>query len=107
MQDPSDTPPQQSIVSRFLNFDSMIGPSLIKLIYFIGLIGIALYALILVVTALGMASYSPIYAVGGLIGAAFLVVFGTMTWRLSCELWIVLFKIYERLNDIRDRLPPK
>lgn len=94
--------PTQGLVARLLTFDTMIGGGLIKIIYFIGLAFIGLAVLIGLIGALGSMAYSPV----GILGVLLVVVggvFGVLFWRFSCELWILLFRIYDVLVDIRNR----
>ncbi|RYY25107.1 MAG: DUF4282 domain-containing protein [Sphingomonadales bacterium] len=95
------------IIKRFLSFDDMIGSSLIKFIYYAGLVGVALYTLVLLFAAVRVLDYSPSMFLVGLLSAAFCLIAGTVMWRFTCELWILLFRIFERLGEIRDRLPPR
>ena len=96
-----------NILSRFWTFDSLLGGSIIKILYYLGLVGIALYVLFGIVASLGMGQYS---AGGGLAGLILTLVFGVIGvvfWRVTCELWLIIFRIHDRLGDIRDRLPPR
>lgn len=104
MSEEGNTP--SSIFSRFLSFNEMIGGSLIKFIYYAGLVGIVLYTLMLLGAAISIASYSASMFLLGVLGAAACLIVGTVMWRFTCELWILLFKIFDRLGEIRDRLPP-
>ncbi|GJL93338.1 DUF4282 domain-containing protein, partial [Hyphococcus sp.] len=93
-----------SIVSRFMNFDKLIATGLIKVFYWIGIV------FILLGTLLGMFSgfaqgFMPgigtivIAPIGGLIGIIF--------WRFLCEIYIVIFGMYDRLGNIQDALGAK
>src|SRR5688572_29775743 len=97
----------QSILSRFWNFDRLIGCALVKIVYYIGLVGIGLWVLIALLASLRSIEYSAGAGLGGilitLVGAVFAIVF----WRFTCELWLIIFQIYNRLGEIRDRLPPR
>ncbi|HEX8624667.1 MAG TPA: DUF4282 domain-containing protein [Allosphingosinicella sp.] len=97
----------QSILSRFWGFDRLIGSALVKIVYYIGLVGIGLWVLIALFGSLRTLDYSVAAGLGGilitLVGAVFAVVF----WRFTCELWLIIFQIYNRLGEIRDRLPPR
>ena len=97
----------QGILSRFWGFDRLLGGSLIKIVYYIGLVGIALWVLVALVGSLGAMGYSAGAGLGGilitLVGAVFALVF----WRVTCELWLIIFQIHDRLGEIRDRLPPR
>ena len=91
-------------VSRFMNFDKLIATGLIKIFYWIGIILIALGTLVGMfsgfsqgfVTGLGMLILAPI---GGIIGIIF--------WRFLCEVYIVVFGMYDRLGNIQDGLNAK
>ncbi|MFQ5562308.1 MAG: DUF4282 domain-containing protein [Parvularculaceae bacterium] len=88
-------------VSRFFTFDKLIATGLIKVLYWIGLIAIALAMLGAVIAAFGDGFLN---GVAGLvlapIGAAVALVF----WRFLCEVYIVVFGIYDRLGDIQTTL---
>jgi hypothetical protein len=101
---PRDT---RGAVGKLLNFDQMIGPSLIRFIYFAGLVLIALYAVVVLIGGLAMLGSAPIMGLGWIVGGAVLLVIGTVMWRFSCELWVLLFKIHDRIGEVRDRLPPR
>jgi hypothetical protein len=97
-----------NLIARFFDFESLIGAGLIKIVYYVGLVCAALWALVALAGVLQSSSY-----MGG--GAALIgllaVILGLLVWivfwRFMCELWMVIFKIHDRLGDIRDRLPPK
>ncbi|MEA3051280.1 MAG: hypothetical protein QOG72_183 [Sphingomonadales bacterium] len=97
----------QNVLSHFWGFEKLLGGTLVRIVYYIGLVGIALYVLIALVSSLGVLAYSPAMGLGGilltLVGAVFALVF----WRVTCELWLIVFKTFDRLGEIRDRLPPR
>lgn len=97
---PSDP---QGFVAKLLSFDSMIGGSLIKIIYFVGLGLIALGAVAGTLSGLSLMAFS--FATG--LGTILLVLigsgFGVLVWRFSCELWILLFRMHDLLVEIRDK----
>lgn len=93
----------QSIIRRFLSFDQLIGPVLVKLIYWVAAAGIAL--------AIGGVILSGIasIAAGNIGGGAMQIIAGPAVglvvlvyWRFLCELFMVAFLSYERLGEIRD-----
>lgn len=101
-------PPTDNFFTRMLGFEHLIGALLIKIVYWLGLAGIALYILF------GLAAVSQMsrYGAGSMGGLGLLAVllggaFALLFWRFMCELWMVVFKIHDRLGEIRDRLPPK
>lgn len=89
---------------RFLTFDKLIATGLIKIFYWIGVAGIAIAVLVAIftgfgqgfMTGLGMIVAAP---VGGVIGLIF--------WRFICEVYIVVFGMYDRLGNIQDALGAK
>lgn len=87
------------ILSRFMTFDKLIATSLIKLLYWIG---IALILLGVVVGAFGGFAQGLTNGLGTLvlapIGGAIAIIF----WRFICEVYIVIFGIYDRLGDIKN-----
>ena len=103
MADDLDPTDAKGSVGKLLNFDHMIGPSLIRVIYFSGLVLVVVYA----VGGLGAMAYSPVAGMIGILGGAILLVFGAVMWRFTCELWVLMFKIHDRIGEVRDRLPPR
>ncbi|MCW3835894.1 DUF4282 domain-containing protein [Sphingomonas canadensis] len=91
---------------KLLSFDEMIGGMLIRILYYIGLVGIAIYSLVLLAAAFSAAQYSVGYFLLGIGAAVICLVVGTLFWRFYCELMILMFRIYDRMGEIRDRLPP-
>jgi hypothetical protein len=95
----------QSIIQRFLGFDRLLGPVLVKFVYYFGA------AAIVVVSAMGlvMAVFS---IAGGNFGAGAMQLLATpavgavafIYWRFLCELFMLAFLAYERLGEVRDSL---
>lgn len=94
------------MLRRLLSFDVLIGPALVKMVYYLGFI------VILVMTGAGMIAAIMALGTGNLgsgvmqllaapaVGAVALVYL-----RFLCELFMLAFMAYERLGEIRDRLP--
>ncbi|HYG30504.1 MAG TPA: DUF4282 domain-containing protein [Allosphingosinicella sp.] len=96
----------QAFFARLLDFEHLMGAALIKIVYYIGLVGIALWALVALLGSLNAGRYGGGEAVLlGLLMSVVVLVVGTLFWRFTCELWMVMFKIHDRLGDIRERLP--
>ena len=92
------------IVNRFLTFDKLIATGLIKVFYWIGVIAIGIGVLGAVLTGFGqgfMTGLGMIIAapIGGTIGLIF--------WRFICEVYIVIFGMYDRLGNIQTALGAK
>lgn len=93
----------QSIIQRFLGFDRLIGPVLVKIIYWVAAAGILL--------AVGGVLLSGVasLATGNIGGGVMQIIAGPAVglvalvyWRFLCELFMVAFLSYERLGEIRD-----
>lgn len=97
----------QSILQRFWGFDKLLGPILVKIIYYLGLAGIGLAVFFGV---MGGLFALPSNAIRGLFVVLLSPVLGAVAlvyWRFLCEIFILAFETYERLGEIRDRLPPR
>jgi len=89
------------VISRFTTFDKLIATGLIKVLYWIGIVLIAIGTLFGmfagfsngVMSGLGSIIVAPI---GGVIGVIF--------WRFLCEIYIVVFGMYDRLGNIEKAL---
>ena len=90
------------IVNRFMNFDKLIGASLIKIIYFVGLALIIIGTLISMLGALAGLGNNPLAALGGFIIAPLFGVISLLFWRFICELYILLFRMSDDLRDIKN-----
>jgi len=93
----------KAIFDNLLNFDVMIGGRLIRIIYYVGLVAIGLGTLGGALAALSAMSYSFGTGLGMLIGVVVALVLGVLFWRLTCELWVLMFRIYDALVAIRDK----
>ena len=97
-------------LSRLLQFDDFITTKIIKLIYFVGL-GLTGLGMIfgvfggLAECAAGLRDRSLGESLASLFGSVLWLVGGAMgavLWRVYCEVLIVIFKINENLQGIRD-----
>lgn len=87
-------------MNPYLNFDKMITPVLIKVIFWVG-------AAILALSGLGILFSSSTYGAEKLLGLV-LIALGPLLWRVICEQIIVFFKIHEevrRISDAQQRNP--
>ena len=83
-------------MGEFLNFNKMLTPTLIKIIFYVGC-GISILVGLGVIIA-GMNSYDG----GGLMVllGIIIIIVGPFITRINCELLIVLFKMHENLRII-------
>jgi hypothetical protein len=93
----------QSILQRFLGFDRLMGPSLVRLVYYFGAAVIVVMAGVNFILAL-----MSIFA--GNIGGGVMRMIATpavaavvfIYWRFLCELFMLAFLAYNRLGEVRD-----
>ncbi|MBL8546731.1 MAG: DUF4282 domain-containing protein [Hyphomonadaceae bacterium] len=92
-----------SIFKRLLNFDRLIGPVLVKLVYYVGAIVIVLGAVgafLAAVFSLFGGNFGP--GLMQLIAVPAVAAVGFVYWRFLCELFMLAFLAYERLGQVRD-----
>ena len=85
----------------FLLFRSMIVPYLIQILFWLGVAVCVLTGILTMLSAFVVEGRSKVVPV--LTGLAWLIA-GPVGVRIYCELLMVLFRIYDTLRDIRDRL---
>lgn len=95
----------QSIIQRFLGFDRLLGPTLVKFVYYFGAAAIVVFALGALLTAIFSiaggnlgAGAMQLLAVPAVAAVAFVY------WRFLCELFMLAFLAYERLGELRDSM---
>jgi hypothetical protein len=93
----------QAIIQRFLGFDRLLGPSLVRLVYYFG-------AAVIVLGAVGALLAAVFSLAGGNIGTGAMQLLAApavcavalLYWRFLCELFMLAFLAYERLGEVRD-----
>ncbi|WXR61076.1 DUF4282 domain-containing protein [Peptostreptococcaceae bacterium AGR-M142] len=83
----------------FLNFDKMITPVIIKIIFYIGLV-------VSILSSLGMifrGMTSHYYGGSSVIIGILMLIFSPILVRVYCELLIIAFKIHESLVEIKNK----
>lgn len=91
-------------VGDLFQFERMVAPTVLKIVYWISLAGIAIYMLVAMAGGLGMMDYSPGGGLGMILVAILAGLFGLLFWRVMIEVYMVLFGIFERLGQVRDHL---
>jgi predicted Zn finger-like uncharacterized protein len=89
----------------YLLFRRMIAPILIQVLFWAGVAGCFIMSLVTIISGMAIATVST----GGalivvLTGLAYMVI-GPILVRVYCEIIIVMFRIYETLTEIKDKLP--
>ncbi|SDJ91269.1 DUF4282 domain-containing protein [Natronincola ferrireducens] len=94
-----ETVKNQGFIKTFLNFDKMMTPAIIKIIFYIGLVLSVLVSLGMIIS--GMNAY---YGGGAQVFLGIIMLFlSPITIRVYCELLIVIFKIHESLVEIKNK----
>jgi len=91
-------------LSDLTSFEKNLSLALIRILYFLGLCGIALTALVSAFGAFGVMRYSFAAGMGTLLIAILGGIIGILVWRVLCELWMVIFGIYDRIGQVRELL---
>ncbi|MEM8937162.1 MAG: DUF4282 domain-containing protein [Pseudomonadota bacterium] len=89
------------LVSRFTSFDKLIATTLVKILYWIGIVAILLGGVVGLVTGFAGGFGSGL---AGLIMTPIGVLVGIIFWRFICEIYIVVFGMYDRLGNIEKSL---
>lgn len=90
-----------SLVSRFTSFDKLIATTLIKILYWLGIAGIAIGVLGGII---GGFSGGFVPGLIALVVAPIIGLIGLIFWRFVCEIYIVIFGMYDRLGEINQKL---
>ena len=80
------------------NFDNMITPSIIKILFWIGIAASIISALVMIGNGLTVDYGGGVLVLSGIIT----LILGPIFTRVSCELLIVIFKIYYTLKEINE-----
>lgn len=83
---------------KFKNFDEMVTPGIIKIVYWIGLIFVAIASILIFIESLINGEF------GGAVAAVVLAAFGFLMVRVYCELIILGFKGVDYLKSINEKL---
>lgn len=87
-------------MDEYLSFRKMITPLFIQIIFWVGAGLCVLFGLVGVVSGMSSSFGGAAQVLMGLLT----MVFGPVVVRIYCELLILLFKIYDTLQDIRGRM---
>jgi len=93
----------QTLLQRLMEFDRLIGPTLVKIVYYVGAAAIAGLALLGLMFAL-MAMVGGNFGAGvmQLLAVPAVAAVGFIYWRFLCELFMLAFLAYDRLGEVRD-----
>lgn len=93
----------QQLFSSLLGFERLLGPSLVRIVYYVGagvIVSVAAFTLLMALLSL----------FGGNIGVAVMQLLAVpavsavafVYWRFVCELFMLAFLAYDRLGEVRD-----
>ncbi|WP_161939545.1 DUF4282 domain-containing protein [Paramesorhizobium deserti] len=85
-------------IKDLLGFEKFLTPVLVKIVYWLGVIGVIGSAIVTFATA-----FSQTGGASQMIGAILMLIGGLIVWRVLCESTILIFRIYDRLTEIRDQ----
>ena len=91
-------------IKDLLTFDKMIATRVMKVLYFAGLVGVVGFGLVSFVGSFGVMRYNVSAGLGAMFIAVVATTLGVLVWRVTCELWLLGFNIFDRLGEIRDRV---
>ena len=87
-------------MKKILDFDVMITPLIIKVLFWIGIAASVIIGLITIVEG-----FSAYYGGGGIILSGLLIiVLGPIGVRIYCELLIIMFKMFDTMKGIQRSL---
>lgn len=85
------------MLKEISSFDKMITPVIIKIIFWLGIAGSVIAGLSAIISGAGSSYGGGAQVLTGLL----ILIFGPISTRIYCELLIILFKMYELLNEIK------
>ena len=93
----------QSILRRLLGFDRLLGPDLVRLVYYFGAaIIVVLTGFNMLMALMGLFAGNIGSGVMRLIATPAVAVVVFVYWRFLCELFMLAFLAYNRLGEVRD-----
>ncbi|MCL7748027.1 DUF4282 domain-containing protein [Halalkalibacter alkaliphilus] len=87
-------------MNQYLNFDKMITPAIIKIIFWIGVAVSVITGLIMIISGAASPWGGGLQVISGL----FVMFLGPLVTRIYCELLILFFKMQQSLNEISSKL---
>lgn len=94
-------------MDKFINFDKMITPTIIKILFWIGVGLSTLFGIITIFSGLAQmfTRYgSVLVGFGSFLLGIVIIIVGSLTARIYCELLIVVFKMHESLESINENI---
>lgn len=86
-------------MNEYLSFRRFITPTIIQVIFWVGIAGIVLWSLLMMLRGVDFGSGTLV--LGGLL----YLLFGSLFWRIWCELMLIIFRIHDELHLMRTGRP--
>ncbi len=90
-------------MNDFLAFRKMITPIAIQVIFWIGVVYCAIVGIVMIAAGIAGSRGGGAMVLSGIAS----LILGPLFVRIWCELIIVLFRVHDRLGEIRDNTSPK
>ena len=84
-------------MNEFLNFDKMITPTIIKIIFWIGVVVCVIGGLVTIIQGASSPFGGGVAVLMGLV----IMLLGPLFVRIYCEILIIFFKMNDNLNEIK------
>ena len=81
-------------LDEFLSFRKLITPVIIKIVYLLGVAGVILFGLFMMFNRI----HSFVQFLVQLLIGIGIIIFGNISWRITCEAMLVIFNIYNELK---------
>lgn len=95
-------------MKKYINFDIMITPLIIKILFWVGVAASVIFGLLISFGGLGtmFSGFRGTLLPGfvAFVGGILIIGVGVLVSRIYCELIIVAFKAVEKLNSIDEKL---
>jgi tetratricopeptide (TPR) repeat protein len=92
---PSKLEPEDNI--GYFSFNAMISPAIIKVLYVLGAIALIVFGIIIIAD-------NHFYLDNPTLIGVLVILGGNIVWRLFCESLILMFRVYDKLKSINDKL---
>lgn len=90
-------------IAEFMQWDRLITPSIIKLFYYLGVALAVLFGLSGVFSSFGVMAISPVAGFMLLLASLAGLAVGVLIARIAAEVVLVLFRMNENLETLRQR----
>jgi len=90
-------------LDEFLSFRKFISPIVIKILYLIGVVAIVLFGLYLFFMSFNLLRLSFGAFLIQFFGSILLIIFGNLSWRVGCEMMLLMFSMNDELKKLNHK----